>query len=193
MKKDNAAAGGETEILSFEDVRKAIDPKKKAVSDAMAKRKNLIEGIERYRDETILIDGNICGLQDKLNNELTTDGKASQKTLDTLAVLRHKYEDLENTIMGLKMSALPKIDEEIRLAQIEMNQALELALDQLRPIYLARINSRYTGIDMDCEEWLNGVQSVLNEYGVSLGSIDKMRVLRLKGIKPNSDLIIRLT
>lgn len=193
MKKNETAVSGETEILGFEDVRKALDSKKQAVQDVMAKRKNLLEGIEEQRSKIIFLDRDICEFQDRLNDELIKNGKVSEKITDQLQTLRAKRENIEANIISLSTEALPKTDEQIRLAQNEMNKTFELALDELRPVYSARINGRYAGIDMDCEEWLSGVQSIINENGVSLGSIDKMRVLRLRGIKLNSDLISRIT
>jgi hypothetical protein len=182
------------ELTSFEDLQKYMEPYRKIVEDEMAKKQRLMEGVEQAREEIIKIDGEILKMQDKLNTELTSQGKATEKTLDVLAVLRAKHQSLEETIIALKTSFLPKIDENIRLAEVEMSKALELALDQhIRPFYATLINSKQDEIDRILEEWFEGARDVVYKYGLGFDSINQHRLRKMSGIKPQSDLLSRVS
>jgi hypothetical protein len=190
MKKE---VKNENEVLSFEDLHKRMSNLRGAVEDAKAQKENVLKGIEKCRDEIILIDRSICEAQDKLNSELVKDGKASSKTLDAIAVLRHKHEDLESAIISLKTGTLPGIDEVIRLAQKEQGLAYELAMDQLRPMFATLITTQFSKIEQIAEEWANESSRADNLYGQTFWSIDRRRIKGLKGYKRDTILLDRIS
>lgn len=192
MKKDEVVKNDE--IMGFgKDLRKRMEGPREVFASAVLKKERVLKGIEDYQDEMISISQEIGILQDQLNSELTTSGKANPKTLDRLAVLRHRYEDLENVIASLKQDSMAVLDEEIRIATLEMNKALELAVDELRPVFVTLINSQFAKIDQIVLEWYEGMQGVLREYGNGLDGIDRQKLMKLSNIKLQSDLLSRIS
>jgi hypothetical protein len=183
----------EKEVQTFGDLKKRMEPFQKIVQDELAKKRRLIEGLESLRNEMIQIDTDISGLQEKLNDELISKGRVSDTITNQLQTLRAKRENIEVNIISLKTGAIPKLDESIKVAEIEMGKVYELAMDELRKVYAGMIQTQFLKIEMIAEEWLNESRQADTAYGQGFGSIDRGRIKKLIGYTKNTDLLERLS
>lgn len=165
-------------IVTIESVKEIIKPQVEMVQKWEKGLSNLREALRKYEDEYDVAQQRLTEIIGK-TQEAIADGRKVRIIEEDVTLIKSNRDILGDIINEIRVQSIPSAEENLRLAQSGLKDAILTNSEELRMEYAKRITEKFGEISQIWNEFTNFFNELRKDLAVQPMSfeIDKIRTL----------------